>query len=344
MLTPRLTDCVECTTIPSLLENINCKIFEVAKSLYNNTVFALNRPINQTVMLDLLNYQRILTYKYCNPDYASHYSINQIASRVKILTGNCKSKCTDKDLPPLETTTTSSSTTTTTTTLIPGLELRLVWDNIVNVPVSNVLNLDEWNTLFDFPNQGYPFTNVSVSENTVILHAPDIEFVFTDNIFLNNSNLIAVSINNMLTFCYIAISTFQGCINLTSINIPTCVSIAQHAFDGCVSLSSFIISPLIDGFSIYTFKDCVNLFVFDYPNVIGVGSGAFQGCINATTFNLPSATFMGGNQFDNLVFDGIIGQTITITIPSILMTNNGGLPDGDIQYLIDNNTVTVIQV
>lgn len=85
MLSPRLTNCVECASIPSLLEDINCKIFKMANALYNNTVFALNKPIQGTVMLDLLNYQRILTYKYCNPDYASHYSVNQIASRVKLL-------------------------------------------------------------------------------------------------------------------------------------------------------------------------------------------------------------------------------------------------------------------
>lgn len=85
MLTPRLTNCTECSDIPNLLEDINCKIFEMANSLYNNTVFALNRPIQGTVMLDLLNYQRILTYKYCNPEYASHYSVNQIASQVKLL-------------------------------------------------------------------------------------------------------------------------------------------------------------------------------------------------------------------------------------------------------------------
>lgn len=57
----------------------------MSNALYNNTVFALNQPIKGTVMLDLLNYQRILTYKYCNPDYASRYTVNQIASRVKLL-------------------------------------------------------------------------------------------------------------------------------------------------------------------------------------------------------------------------------------------------------------------
>lgn len=85
MLTPRLTGCIECSDIPNLLTDIDCKLSEMANSLYNNTVFALNRPIEGTVMSDLLNYQRILTYKFCNPDYASQYSVNQIASRVKLL-------------------------------------------------------------------------------------------------------------------------------------------------------------------------------------------------------------------------------------------------------------------
>jgi len=43
------------------------------------------------------------------------------------------------------------------------------------------------------------------------------------------------------------------------------------------------------------------------------------------------------------VFTNIAGQTITLTIPSALMTCNGGNPDGDIQYLQANNTVTIIQ-
>ena len=85
MLTPRLTDCKECSLIPALLADIECKIFELSKSLYNDTVFLLNQPINGTAMLDLLNYQRILTYKFCNPEYAEHYTVNQIASRVKLL-------------------------------------------------------------------------------------------------------------------------------------------------------------------------------------------------------------------------------------------------------------------
>jgi hypothetical protein len=85
MLTPRLNNCVDCTTIPSLLSDIDCKMTELAKNQYNNTIYALNLPILGSVMSDLLNYKRILTYKYCNPEYAVDYTVAQIASKIKIL-------------------------------------------------------------------------------------------------------------------------------------------------------------------------------------------------------------------------------------------------------------------
>jgi hypothetical protein len=85
MLQPRLTNCIECTTIPVLLNDIECKIKELAGNLYNNTIYTLNLPVNGVVFLDLLNYKRILTYKFCNPDYALPFTVDMIASRVKLL-------------------------------------------------------------------------------------------------------------------------------------------------------------------------------------------------------------------------------------------------------------------
>ena len=122
MLSPRLADCLECSEIPVLLDNIDCKIFQMSKDLYNNTVFSLNKKIYVNTMDDLLNYKRILRFKLCNPNYAKHFSVNKIASRVKVLTGNsnlCCSQCnksTSNDSEPDTTTTTSTSSTTTSST------------------------------------------------------------------------------------------------------------------------------------------------------------------------------------------------------------------------------------
>ena len=86
MLSPRLTNCLECNTIPSLLEKIDIKIAKLANVEYNNIVFALNYQIDRDAFDSLLNYKRILKYKYCNSDYASKFSIDSIASRVIELT------------------------------------------------------------------------------------------------------------------------------------------------------------------------------------------------------------------------------------------------------------------
>jgi len=85
MLSPRLTDCVHCSSISALLSDIDCKLAELANNEYNNIVFTLNYPIQGIVINDLLNYKRILTYRLCNEDYASGYSLDRIASKVKLL-------------------------------------------------------------------------------------------------------------------------------------------------------------------------------------------------------------------------------------------------------------------
>ena len=85
MLQPQLASCPSCNTIPHLIKAIDKRMAELANNLYNNTVFALNQPVNGTVISDLLNYRRILSYKFCNPDYAMHYTVEMIASRVNVL-------------------------------------------------------------------------------------------------------------------------------------------------------------------------------------------------------------------------------------------------------------------
>ena len=85
MLTPRLVDCVYCASIPVLLADIDCKLTDLANTQYSNIVFALNTYIPGQVIADLLHYKQILTYKLCNPDYTLHFTVEMIASRVKLL-------------------------------------------------------------------------------------------------------------------------------------------------------------------------------------------------------------------------------------------------------------------
>ena len=87
MLYPKLLHCSNCDSIPAVLDDIDCRLKEMAVGQYNNIVFSLNNRFQKEVIDTLLNYKRILRYKYCNPDYADicEISLEQIVSRVKVL-------------------------------------------------------------------------------------------------------------------------------------------------------------------------------------------------------------------------------------------------------------------
>jgi hypothetical protein len=164
---------------------------------------------------------------------------------------------------------------------------------------------------------------------------------------------------------YIGDYTFQYCYGLTEVNYPLVTEIGSYAFDNCDGITSIDL-PLVFQTNDGSFSNCTSLISINIPNALVIGFGSFEycisvttfsfplaqnliftvfaGCTSATSFSLPSCTNLGGNVLDNGVFSGIIGQTITLTVPSALMTCNAGSPDGDIQFLQTNNTVTIITV
>ena len=85
MLSPRLTNCTNCADITSLIAEIDCKLADISVAMYNNIIYMLNKKVAYDVLSDLLMYKRILMYKICNPNYAGNYSVNMIASKIKIL-------------------------------------------------------------------------------------------------------------------------------------------------------------------------------------------------------------------------------------------------------------------
>lgn len=110
-------------------------------------------------------------------------------------------------------------------------------------------------------------------------------------------------------------------LNLTSIELPALTTAGDQCFVACTSLTS------------------INL-----PLLNTSGNQFFSGCTSLTTIDLPSLTALGTTVANNSVFLNIIGNVITLTIPAALMTCNAGNPDGDIQYLQANDTVTIITV
>jgi hypothetical protein len=85
MLTPRLTNCTCCADIVSLINEIDCRMAQLAGNMYNNLTLMLNQNVPADAMMSLLTYRRILQCKYVNATYCNNYTISQIASKVKLL-------------------------------------------------------------------------------------------------------------------------------------------------------------------------------------------------------------------------------------------------------------------
>lgn len=131
MLSPRLTNCPECSNIPDLLKKINCKLAELGNSLYNNISYMLNQPIPAGDILQLIAYRRILTHKYCNPNYVHEYSVAMIASRVIRITAGCVSRCNEPERcleDPCDIDVVANPTTTSTTTAMVGCKSFILYN------------------------------------------------------------------------------------------------------------------------------------------------------------------------------------------------------------------------
>lgn len=91
-------------------------------------------------------------------------------------------------------------------------------------------------------------------------------------------------------------------------------------------------------------SSCTVLTTAIFPACTSTAGTTFRLSTSLTTVSLPLCADLGGTTGNDSVFNFIIGQTITLTIPISRQTCNGGNPDGDIVYLAANNTATIIYV
>ena len=82
------------------------------------------------------------------------------------------------------------------------------------------------------------------------------------------------------------------------------------------------------------------------PDIIGDGAFGYTlpGFSPLSSFNFSNCTQLGSTSGDDGVFANVTGNIINATFNSVLQTNNAGGVDGDIAYLIANNTVTITWV
>jgi hypothetical protein len=175
------------------------------------------------------------------------------------------------------------------------------------------------------------------------VYAPLLKTVTPTNIygsFASCESLINIDFPSLQTA---GDESFNQCYAATTVNLPNLTTIGDRCFVNAQSLINLSLPSLISaGYGAFSFSFILS--TIDLPNLTTLGANAMQLCGDLQVINLPSCTDLGGTVGDDSVFLTVIGSTITLTVPSALMTCNAGNPDGDIQYLQANNTVTIVTV
>jgi hypothetical protein len=122
--------------------------------------------------------------------------------------------------------------------------------------------------------------------------------------------LQSVTFSNQSTCALVGYNTFQDCVNLTNITLPSSItSIPGGTFAGCINLTSITILGEIQSIGQEAFARCGNLQNITIPNsVTTIGNSAFEGCSSLTSITIPNLVTIIGYR----VFRGCIGLT-TVT-------------------------------
>jgi hypothetical protein len=200
--------------------------------------------------------------------------------------------------------------TNTTKTLVLG------FNSIGSVPVADASSVSDWNTWFNLPTKGTPFTSA-------VVHGTSISLIGGKNIVVS-SNLfdayLLTQINDSGAIVEIELSAFSYTL-LTYARLLGLRVLGDDAFSHSSLLEHIIL-----------------------PSCTRMGTYSLEHLTSLKTIYIPKCSDLGGSVLDNGVFFSSIGNNVTLTIPASRMTCNAGNPDGDIQYLQANNTVTIVQV
>jgi hypothetical protein len=195
--------------------------------------------------------------------------------------------------------------------------LVLVYNDITNAPVVDPADVAQWNSLFDLPSSGNPFTSVLISGTQTI-------------VLIGGSNINCDVVNFSSDTNIISINDTAGCITGQCIKSTDCTSLISVNYPNAVLFSKL------------DHAGCNQLVTVNAPLVENIGSACFKNCLVLKTFYVPSCIDLGGSIGNDQVFSLITGQSITVTINSIIATCNVGGPDGDIIALLTANPSSTI--
>jgi len=181
--------------------------------------------------------------------------------------------------------------------------------------------------------------------------------------FFNCRNLMSVIFPSLTS---IGSWSFYGCVDLSDIQMDALIEVG---FAGLTQLDSLITLSLPSCKTVYAYGLCWNnnLVTLNLPECVNIYGTGIASAYHLIRLSLPKCEFIEDsslgdchslielyapvctrlgvtNGFDYIFYaiDALTHRDFTLTIPAALMTNNGGQPDGDIQYLQSQTNLTII--
>jgi len=162
--------------------------------------------------------------------------------------------------------------------------------------------------------------------------------------------VLTLSLPNLITAGELA---FTNCKLMTTLNTPLLETLGNNAFAQCYELATLSLPSLtsIGTFLFYTnfaVPGFAKLTSIDFPLLAHLPAGTFwsgapyTGGNELTYLNIPVCTSIGTSPSTLDQVFNFSGKTTTVIIDPVLRTNNVGALDAHLQYLVDNNTVTLI--
>lgn len=152
--------------------------------------------------------------------------------------------------------------------VLPSFDLIMTFDDILNAPVGDPTSVSEWNTWFDLPTYGNPFTGASVNGDEVTLSGGSNinlkPYLFGEDaagpalLSIQDTGSV-VSIDEGVFSDY-GPTYYYGCPNLAVASFSSLNSIGTYAFADCFALTSFNITASVNLINdVYVFSGCTSL-------------------------------------------------------------------------------------
>ncbi len=183
---------------------------------------------------------------------------------------------------------------------------------------------EAWTTLPSTAFKDFTVTKVILPETITNIDA---------NAFYSCPNLVEVVMPTTGAGYTISSGAFNGCSNLSTIDLTKAISVGQNAFRDCTSLVSV---DLASATTIYpdAFNNCSALTTVNIPNVtditddndnttVGIGQSAFRNCTNLANVTMPSGDSYTGAGY-SVMNNAFLNTAITTIDLSKLITTGAG--------------------